>query len=221
MQALLRYVKVLHSLEGHFSSSLLLHKARDKPADGVEPFPLDLNLQALWASLGHCLELLGDFEARKLVVKQLQPAVEAFFVCHQQARPIRRLAQGLVVGGMAEMETPSAESEATLSTPDVPLDSGTAGADGQAFFPDEASALSVLSKHDLSFLRFLEAHRAILNDIVKAASGVRALSNGPYAILTRYPHVLDFEVKTNFFRQLLKRQASGFRRGRIPLRIRR
>ncbi|EDQ90913.1 uncharacterized protein MONBRDRAFT_15591 [Monosiga brevicollis MX1] len=75
--------------------------------------------------------------------------------------------------------------------------------------------LSAPNDRELRFLQFLEAHASVINDIVRKRPEL--LGKRPYSLLTRFPTILDFEVKEKFFRKKIKPD----RHRRVPLRIRR
>jgi E3 ubiquitin-protein ligase HUWE1 len=69
------------------------------------------------------------------------------------------------------------------------------------------------------FVQFLEHHRELINEIVKKRPAL--LDSDPYRILTRFPMLLEFQVKAAYFRQRLGTASNRRYRGGVRLRIRR
>lgn len=53
-------------------------------------------------------------------------------------------------------------------------------------------------------MNFSEKHRQVLNQALRQNSNVLS-AGGPFAILTKYPKLLDFDVKRKYFRKELSK----------------
>lgn len=96
----------------------------------------------------------------------------------------------------------------------------------EAFFLVHGSELSsvdssILHKHPdaQKLLHFAEKHRSMLNQVLRQSGG--SLTDGPFAVLTQMPKLLDFDVKRIYFRKQMQRIDERVRAEDVAVRIRR
>lgn len=140
------------------------------------------SLDELWDSLSECLLRLGKASDPHAVLA-LQPAAEAFFLVHasQPTKPKSK-----------EAETKRKESQAP-STSAAAAVASSVSHDGlrEDMDPDTSK-----------LIEFAEKHRQVLNQALRQNNAVLS-AGGPFAILTQFPKLLDFDVKRKFFRKEL------------------
>ena len=179
-----------------------------------------LRLDELWAVLGDCLSLLASTSDRNAVLL-LQSTVEAFFLVHGEDpnrtrdQRNRRDANALRASQQQQPQQPPPPQQQQVTA---------TGATGSA--AESASSVSqkpvALTAEQLKFVSFAEKHRAVLNQILRQSQV--PLTDGPFAVLVNFTHVLDFDVKRRYFRQELQRHDERHHHRRedsVPIRIRR
>lgn len=141
------------------------------------------SLDELWNSLSECLLRLGKASDPHAVLA-LQPAAEAFFLVHasQPTKPKSK-----------ETEAKRKESQAGPSTSAAAAVASSVSHDGlrEDMDPDTSK-----------LIEFAEKHRQVLNQALRQNNAVLS-AGGPFAILTQFPKLLDFDVKRKFFRKEL------------------
>lgn len=60
-----------------------------------------------------------------------------------------------------------------------------------------------VTKSGFHFKLFLEKHRNMLNQVLRQSGG--SLTDGPFAVLTQMPKLLDFDVKRIYFRKQMQK----------------
>ena len=81
------------------------------------------------------------------------------------------------------------------------------------------SSESPLPENTSKFIAFAEAHKAVLNQILRQSN--TPLADGPFAVLTKHIKILDFDVKRRFFRQELDKIKERNGRGDTAIHVRR
>eukprot|EP00730_Choanoeca_flexa_P007749 TRINITY_DN12385_c0_g4_i1.p1 TRINITY_DN12385_c0_g4~~TRINITY_DN12385_c0_g4_i1.p1 ORF type:complete len:1717 (+),score=489.72 TRINITY_DN12385_c0_g4_i1:522-5153(+) len=165
----------------------------------VEPVELIIDMEVLWSTIGQCLSCLDRYANSDQIISSLQPIVEAFLLCHQDIEPVRR---------------PAVTHGAPASSSSTP-----AGlARSFSFNAQTGPGTEEGRDREKRYLQFLETHRSVINEVIKKSP--KLLGQEPYSILTKFPMVLDFDVKEKYFRKKLQ-SSSSYRHSRVRLRIRR
>ncbi|OZC09116.1 hypothetical protein X798_03863 [Onchocerca flexuosa] len=96
----------------------------------------------------------------------------------------------------------------------------------EAFFLVYGSELSSIDPSKLhehpdaqKLLHFAEKHRNMLNQVLRQSGG--SLTDGPFAVLTQMPKLLDFDVKRIYFRKQMQKIDERVRGEDVAVRIRR
>ncbi|VDK63407.1 unnamed protein product, partial [Onchocerca ochengi] len=96
----------------------------------------------------------------------------------------------------------------------------------EAFFLVYGSELSSVDPSKLhehpdaqKLLHFAEKHRNMLNQVLRQSGG--SLTDGPFAVLTQMPKLLDFDVKRIYFRKQMQKIDERVRGEDVAVRIRR
>ncbi|PIC34687.1 hypothetical protein B9Z55_014266 [Caenorhabditis nigoni] len=152
------------------------------------------SLENLWNSLSDCLLRLGKASDPHAVLA-LQPAAEAFFLVHasQQQKPKSK-----------DSEAKRKESQAAPSTSAAAAVASSVSHDGlrEDLDPDTAK-----------LIEFAEKHRQVLNQALRQNNAVLS-AGGPFAVLTQFPKLLDFDVKRKYFRKELSKMEPSMPRYR-------
>lgn len=140
------------------------------------------SLEDLWNSLSECLLRLGKASDPHAVLA-LQPAAEAFFLVHA-SQPQKAKAKDT---GAKRKESQTASSSAAAAV------ASSVSHDGlrEDLDPDTSK-----------LIEFAEKHRQVLNQALRQNHAVLS-AGGPFAILTQFPKLLDFDVKRKYFRKEL------------------
>ncbi|CDH93242.1 HECT-type E3 ubiquitin transferase [Caenorhabditis elegans] len=149
------------------------------------------SLESLWNSLSECLLRLGKASDPHAVLA-LQPAAEAFFLVHASQQNKLKA---------KDAEAKRKESQAASSSAAAAVASSVSH-DGlrEDLDPDTAK-----------LIEFAEKHRQVLNQALRQNNAVLS-AGGPFAILTQFPKLLDFDVKRKYFRkELTKLEPSNSR----------
>ncbi len=151
---------------------------------------VSVNLQRLWMDLHQVLSELVSLGKNKVSASMLKESIEALLYCHKNFKAADRSKPSLVH-----------QNSMPLSPSDITT---------------EDSATIAQSLHS-SFASFIEKHKTALNDLIRKIPN--ALVTDPYSLLVNFPHVLDFRIKEDYFRQSLKRQNQQQRYQRISIRV--
>ena len=76
-----------------------------------------------------------------------------------------------------------------------------------------------LPPNTVKFIQFAEAHKAVLNQILRQSN--TPLADGPFGVLTKHIKILDFDVKRRFFRQELDKIKERNGRGDTAIHVKR
>lgn len=160
------------------------------------------SLEKLWDSLSECLLRLGKASDPHAVLA-LQPAAEAFFLVYA-SQPQKNKSK--------EAEAKRKESQAASSSSAPSAVISTVSHDGlrEDLDPDTAK-----------LIEFAEKHRQVLNQALRQNNAVLS-AGGPFAILTQFPKLLDFDVKRKYFRkELAKNEPSmpRYRRNDVSVQV--
>uniref|UniRef100_A0A1I7TFV2 HECT-type E3 ubiquitin transferase n=3 Tax=Caenorhabditis tropicalis TaxID=1561998 RepID=A0A1I7TFV2_9PELO len=142
------------------------------------------SLEQLWESLSECLLRLGKASDPHAVLA-LQPAAESFFLVHASQQHANK---------NKETEAKRKESQAASSSSSMP------GAVVPSVSHD--GLREDLDADTAKLIAFAEKHRQVLNQALRQNNAVLS-AGGPFAILTQFPKLLDFDVKRKHFRKEL------------------
>ncbi|KAL3120549.1 hypothetical protein niasHT_007841 [Heterodera trifolii] len=158
-------------------------------------------LAPLWEELSNCLSLLEKAEDSQHAVLCLQNAAEAFF-----------LSYSLVIPQTAQLAPSALPETAPTGASSPQLASSSAGG---------TSGGDELGRYQKEMFTFAEKHRSVLNQILRG--NTQNLEGSAFAILTHFPKLLDFDVKTKYFHKELKKmdERSRYRHEDVAIRVRR
>lgn len=142
-----------------------------------------VSLGELWSSLSECLLRLGRASDPHAVLA-LQPAAEAFFLVHASQQQKKN----------KDTDAKRKESQAASSSTSVPA--------AVASSVSHDGLREDLDPDTTKLIEFAEKHRQVLNQALRQNNAVLS-AGGPFAILTRFPKLLDFDVKRKYFRKEL------------------
>uniref|UniRef100_A0A914HYU0 HECT-type E3 ubiquitin transferase n=1 Tax=Globodera rostochiensis TaxID=31243 RepID=A0A914HYU0_GLORO len=162
-------------------------------------------LAPLWKELSNCLTLLERVEDSQHAVLCLQNAAEAFF-----------LSYSLVISPTAQ-SAPTARTDHSDAA-DSPI---AGGIETQLSSSAGAASGDELGRYQKEMFTFAEKHRSVLNQILRG--NTQNLEGSAFAILTHFPKLLDFDVKTKYFHKELKKmdERNRYRHEDIAIRVRR
>lgn len=156
----------------------------------------------LWKYLNACMDELSTLfqEQQGLTIKDttsfssLIPVIEAFFVVHADSEPIKPifLTTPTHSAPSTPRRSPSSELRTSLSTSTTGLES--------------------------DLYAFIKRNKTIINLLVK--QNPELLLSGSFRSLIKYPFLLDFDVKRNYFRHALAKSERNHYGG-VRLRVRR
>ena len=135
----------------------------------------------------------------------LQPAVEAFFMVHASPQEVESEKKDTtkedIFSHISDLKPPTPathhdkeEHKGTNIDPTLPLNT-------------------------VKFIQFAEAHKAVLNQILRQSN--TPLADGPFGVLTKHIKILDFDVKRRFFRQELDKIKERNGRGDTAIHVKR
>uniref|UniRef100_A0A183BI21 HECT-type E3 ubiquitin transferase n=1 Tax=Globodera pallida TaxID=36090 RepID=A0A183BI21_GLOPA len=163
-------------------------------------------LAPLWEELSNCLTLLERAEDSQHAVLCLQNAAEAFF-----------LSYSLVISPTAQ-SAPTARTDHSEAADSSPI---AGGIETQLSSSSGAASGDELGRYQKEMFTFAEKHRSVLNQILRG--NTQNLEGSAFAILTHFPKLLDFDVKTKYFHKELKKmdERNRYRHEDIAIRVRR
>lgn len=142
-----------------------------------------ISLEKLWNSLSECLLRLGKASDPHAVLA-LQPAAEAFFLVHASQQQKKKSKD-------AEAKRKESQAPSSSYAPSAVVSSLSHDGLREDLDPDTAK-----------LIEFAEKHRQVLNQALRQNNAVLS-AGGPFAILTQFPKLLDFDVKRKYFRKEL------------------
>ncbi|KAI0983462.1 hypothetical protein GJ496_002586 [Pomphorhynchus laevis] len=165
----------------------------------------ELDCNHLWRLISECLtelQNLGDNHA----VMILQPCVEAFFLVYSSGVSKNDANRRTHSNRDACDRDLHSRNVSHLIFDPVTINDSTvidqlAIENTFSNLGRQSSDLSNFDSDTSKFLNFANAHRTVLNNILRASN--QKLREGPFAILAYHTNVLDFDVKRKFFRSEL------------------
>uniref|UniRef100_A0A8R1DL01 HECT-type E3 ubiquitin transferase n=2 Tax=Caenorhabditis japonica TaxID=281687 RepID=A0A8R1DL01_CAEJA len=148
------------------------------------------SLESLWCSLSECLLRLGKASDPHAVLA-LQPAAEAFFLVHASQQQQQQQHKSKKEAATEVTKRTDGGQSTSTAVPAAVATSFSHEGLREDFDPDTTK-----------LIEFAEKHRQVLNQALRQNNAVLS-TGGPFAILTQFPKLLDFDVKRKFFRKEL------------------
>ena len=154
-----------------------------------------LNLSALWTDLNACLVALSKLNRNTSAANVLHETIETFLHCHRNVKaPLR--------------SKPVLVHQNSLTEPSTPSN-----------ILDDSEQSDAAQSAALLFSKFIDTHQRLINDLVRKSPAL--LLSQPFSVILQFPHVLEFRVKEEYFRQNFKRQHQQQRYQRVSLHLHR